>query len=136
MEFEISQKTEQKDDEIVVIIEQKEIPSVEQDRDGRYSVTAYSQSDSHGNGTQNHPTFLIGQTQRVSVRTYGKGFNAKVSGASLNHQASHAYFNIPPEGGMFDLIPGYWNLTVLGSWSSYFQGNWVAGGIFAEVNYR
>jgi len=135
MESEIILRIEQKDDETIVTVESKDIKSEESEREGLTTITAYSQSDDHGNHSQNHPTFYIRQLQQVKVRTYVKGYNARVFEATLVNRASKIGITIPPQGGSYDLIQGYWNLSVTGQWSSYHNGHWVAGGIFAEVTY-
>ena len=126
MSKEIVFKTDQDEQGTVVTVEEKEAPASTQEKDGRYGVTAYTKNDGH-HGTTYSPLFWINNHQRVPVKTWAK--RGTVFGASLVNRKEGVGISVPPEGGTFDLIPGYWSLSVTGTY-------YVPGGIFASVVYQ
>jgi hypothetical protein len=108
-----------------------------QEPDGRYSVIAYNKSDANGGQYMHRPTFLASEAQRVPLETWGEGLNARVFGATLRHDETGVTIEVPPEGGEFDLVPGYWTVSSLtGQWTKKYHNGWSAGGIFAKVTYH
>ncbi len=125
------------DDEIIIVVEAAAEEPVAMPQGDRQSVVAYNKSDAQGGVSLHRPTFLIQDTQRVLVKTWGEGLNARVLGAALRQESSGMTLDVPAAGGAFDLVPGYWTVSSLrGQWKSWSNGHWVAGGIFASVTYQ
>lgn len=126
MSKEILLKSEEDEKGTVITVSEKDAPSPEEERDGRYGVTAYVKTENN-NTTQHSPTFFIKALQRCPAKCWAK--NGKVFGASLVNDHAGVGISVPPEGGTFDLVQGYWRLTVTGT---YYR----PGGIFASVTYQ
>lgn len=125
------------DDEIIIVVEAAAAEPVVMPQGDRQSVVAYSKSDAQGGVSSHRPKFLIQETQRVLVRTWVEGLNAQVFGAALRQESSGMTLDVPAAGGEFDLVPGYWAVSSLrGRWTSWSNGHWIAGGIFASVTYQ
>jgi hypothetical protein len=125
MSKEILFKTDQNEQGTVVTVEEKDVPASTREKDGRYKVIAYSKTEK-GNHLVYSPLFWINKHQRVPVETWAK--NGKVHGGSLFNPKGKIGHSIPPGGGIFDLIPGYWRLSVTGTY-------YPPGGIFASATY-
>lgn len=112
----------------VITVEDNEVPASREETDGRYSVTAYVKNEG-GHTSMHSPTFLIQHTQRVPVAMRTKGKDARIFHATLFNDHAHVAIRVPPEGGTFDLVPGYWGLSISGTYRP-------PGGIFATASYN
>jgi len=126
MSKEILFKTDQNEQGTVVTVEEKDVPASTREKDGRYNVIAYSKTEK-GHHSVYSPLFWINEHQRVPVETWAE--HGTVFGATLFNRKEEVCIRVPTEGGIFDLIPGYWSLSVTGTYS-------VPGGIFAKVIYK